>query len=205
LAEKHVWEGRRGLQRNREAYQNKILQELMLAPQGLVRRKELFEAVDWHGNKRFFEECLSALVESKKIEKIKSGRKHVEYGLIEDDAAIQSFMMSFQKNKKEGDLLWKACGRSSELEYDACVRLYEYAFLSQMKGYLALTLKVAAVSERWRNFLVSLIELDSFWFGLLMELCKQNNREAFDESTNRLMTEFDGVKTRKGRLLLKEV
>jgi len=170
----------KGLKRNREHFQNLIVQKLLV--NGQMSWKQLWESIDWRGNKRFFHECLKGLENNGKILRRKYSHKRVFYMLSQDVELLKQLALFLEETEKLFPEALKEIVESRKLEYADAVAFYKHLLCGKLANFLDALETCVRTEEKWKNLTKGLLYRFVDQFALMLAYCGHANPEAMEQA-----------------------
>jgi len=170
----------KGLKRNREHFQNLIVQKLLV--NGQMSWKQLWETINWRGNKRFFHECLKSLENDGKIVKQKYSHKRVFYMLSQDVELLKQLALSLDEAEKLFPEALKEIAESRNLGYADAVAFYKRLIYRNLANFLNALETCVCTEEKWKDLARGLLYRFVDQFALMLAYCGHANPEAMEQT-----------------------
>jgi predicted transcriptional regulator len=172
----------KGMKRSREQFLDKILDYLML--NGSATWKELFNSIDWRGNKTFFRDCLNHLLADGKIRRDEISHKHVVYSLNAEEQILDVMSNRFREwDSMFPKALYSIRKSKENLTHSQALEVYEGLICRELSNFLQTLEYWVRVDEKWQDLVkYGLMRYNVEFFSQLLAEMGRANPDAIKDA-----------------------
>jgi hypothetical protein len=163
-------------------YENRILE--LLIRDGMQSWSDLWNKIDWRGNKRFLRDCLSSLIDGHKIVRFEVSHKNVRFAWAGDIEILEKLRADILRRDEFFPKVRKGI---AETKNDADIKRVTEFFAAFMFAELGNYLKALAVwvdaDKKWKDIAkFFILRYNVKCLSLILMDCKKANPEAFGKA-----------------------